>query len=96
MPQPGSFQFPPVHSGSEILICLRPTFAEVVRLRQMLDGSGERTAAVAEALQYLRERLCRITRQPLEADSEIHVVDNCYQYSGVHRGERVHWGACLE
>ena len=78
-----------------MLICLRPMFEEEVRLRQMLDGTSGRTADVAEALQYLRERLCRITREPLEADSEIHVADNCYQYSGVHRGERVYWGACL-
>jgi len=78
------------------VICIRPTFAQEMKLRATIDGSSERTKEVADALIYIRDRFCRTTTEKMVSDTETHVGDNCYQYSGLFRGERVYWGQCLE
>jgi hypothetical protein len=78
------------------VICIRPTFAQEMKLRATIDGSSERTKEVADAIIYIRDRFCRTTTEKMVSDTETHVGDNCYQYSGLFRGERVYWGQCLE
>jgi hypothetical protein len=78
------------------LICVRPTFEQETKLRAMIDGSDARTREVADAILYIRDRFCRTTTDTMVSDTETHLSDNCYQYSGLFRGERVYWGQCLE
>jgi hypothetical protein len=78
------------------VICIKPVFTEEHRLRATIDGTPQKTDQVAAAINYLHERYCREIEGQLTADQNQFVGDNCYQYSGVFRGERVFWGACLE
>jgi hypothetical protein len=52
---------------------------------------------IAEQVKYLRDKYCRRTDDTLTADQKAAIPDtNCFQYSGIFRGERVYWGKCLE
>ena len=78
------------------VICIRPAFAQEMKLRATINGSSERTREVADAIIYIRDRFCRTTTEKMISDTETHIGANCYQYSGLFRGERVYWGQCLE
>jgi hypothetical protein len=78
------------------IICTQPVFAEERKLHTKIDGTPQRTEEVAAAINYLRAKYCRETEETLRSDREMNVGDNCYQYSGFFRGERVYWGQCLE
>lgn len=82
--------------STSTLICLRPVFMEEMNLRQKIDGNRDITIWVAQAINHLQGKYCRETDEALEQDDAVHVGDNCYQYTGMFRGERVFWGACHE
>ena len=92
---PARVEVPP-NLGPTVTICVRPTFEQEMKLRSLIDGSPEQTQEVAQAILYLRDQFCRTTHENLVAQSETHVGDNCFQYTGLYRGERVYWGMCLE
>ena len=78
------------------LICAQPVFGEERRLRSQINGDRVTTVWIAGAINYLHARYCAgVTGSPPE-DNSIDVGDNCFQKSGVYRGERVYWGACYE
>jgi len=78
------------------VICIKPVFTEERRLRGTIDGNPQTTDQVAVKINYLHARYCRQIEGRLSPDQTQFVGDNCYQYSGVFRGERVFWGSCLE
>jgi hypothetical protein len=78
------------------LICTQPVFAEEYKLRASIDGTPARTAYVTQAINYLRTKYCREIEGHLNSDQESHIGDNCFQSSGLFRGERVYWGQCSE
>jgi len=78
------------------LICAHPVFAEEQRLKASLDGSDARTDYIAQAINHLRAKYCRLVEGTLESAQQEHVGDNCFQYSGYFRGELVYWGRCHE
>src|SRR6516165_46020 len=80
--------------GYETLICLRPVFIEEMRLRDQIDGNGETTISVAEAINFLNAKYCRVVAEILEHDDSVQVKENCFQYTGMFRGERDFWGTC--
>jgi len=61
-----------------------------------MDGTQKKTDEVADAINYLRAKYCREIEGNPVSEQEAHLSDNCYQYTGIFRGERVYWGACLE
>jgi hypothetical protein len=80
----------------ETLICTHPIFTEEERLRTSLFDDPNNVQQVAAAIAYLHNKYCRTVQDDLISDQSEHVVENCYQYSGMYRGERVYWGRCLE
>lgn len=78
------------------LICTRPVFTEERRLLSTVDGSQERTDYVAAAIAYLYQRYCRDIQETVSSDEQVNVGDNCTQYAGMFRGEKVYWGQCHE
>jgi hypothetical protein len=78
-------------------VCVQPVYIEEERLRGMIDGNPDTTAEIAEAINYLNTRYCReITAAPTADVRSVHVSNNCFQYSGLFRGERVYWHRCHE
>lgn len=84
-----------VHTGPTT-ICIRPMFQQELKLKGFIDGTDDRTQEVGEAIVYLRDQFCRTTHEVLMADRQQHVTDNCFEYSGIFRRERVYWGKCHE
>jgi hypothetical protein len=82
--------------AASTLICIHPVFAEEQRLRGSIDGTEERTNEIAEAINYLHAKYCRVIEEELSYDSKEYTADNCFQYTGIFRGERVYWGQCHE
>ncbi|MEY9748811.1 hypothetical protein ABIF65_008185 [Bradyrhizobium japonicum] len=78
------------------LICTKPVFTEERRLLSTVDGSPDRTEYIASALAYLYQRYCRDTEEYVHSEEQVSVGDNCNQYSGLFRGEKVYWGQCHE
>lgn len=78
------------------LICTKPVFTEERRLLSTIDGSPDRTEYVVSALAYLYQRYCRDVEEAVYSDEQVPVGDNCTQYSGLFRGEKVYWGQCHE
>jgi hypothetical protein len=76
------------------LTCIHPVFTEERRLLHTLDGRQNRTQEVIQAIMYLRKKYCVFVQGQLTQDQEIPLEDNCKQYSGILRGERVYWGDC--
>jgi hypothetical protein len=79
-------------------ICTKPVFTEIRRLSVTIDGTPAKTKEVADAINYLNATYCREieTEGRLTSDQASNVGDNCWQYSGIFRGERVYWGQCSE
>lgn len=79
------------------VICTRPVFTEERRLRTMLMDHPERAEHVADVINYLTLKYCRVVHEDLEQEGEVgHLGDNCHQQYGTYRGERVYWGGCYE
>jgi hypothetical protein len=78
------------------LICTQPVFTEERRLLATVDGSPARTEYVAAAIVYLRQRYCRDIEETVSSDEQVYAGDNCTQYAGTFRGEKVYWGQCHE
>jgi hypothetical protein len=78
------------------VVCTNPVFAEEHRLRATIDGTQQRTDEVAEAINHLNAKYCREVEDDLVSDQKANIGDNCWQYSGLFRGERVYWGECYE
>ena len=80
------------------MICTQPVFAETRKLNSAIDGTSQKTNEVAAAINYLHAKYCREieTEGRLTSDRDSNVGDNCWQYSGLFRGERVYWGQCSE
>ena len=80
------------------LICTHPVFAETRKLTATIDGTPQKTKEVADAINYLQAKYCREIEMEgrITSDQDTNVGDNCWQYSGVFRGERVYWGQCSE
>jgi hypothetical protein len=85
------------------IICIHPVFTEEKRLENLIFSAGDAPTAqasgryVAEAVKYLRDQYCRPIEGTLTADQRTAIPDtNCYQESGIFRGERVYWGECYE
>lgn len=78
------------------LICTHPVFTEERRLLATVDGSPGRTQYVGGAIGYLYRRYCRDIEEELQASDVERIGDNCIQYSGIFRGEKVYWGQCHE
>jgi hypothetical protein len=76
------------------LICLHPTFAEEVLLLGQIDGDRSTTDRIAQAIINLRAKYCRLVHEVPKSDAEAEIKKNCFQYTGMFRGERVYWGAC--
>lgn len=86
-----------VNTGSsETTVCTHPVFTEEYRLAKTIDGTSERTAYVAQAINYLLQKYCRTVTETLTAAAATSLGDNCTQYSGQFRGETVYWGKCAE
>lgn len=85
-----------VKEVTKTLICTHPVFTEERNLLSTVDGSQERTEYVATAIVYLYRRYCRDTEEELLFDEQLPVGDNCTQYAGMFRGEKVYWGQCHE
>jgi hypothetical protein len=85
-----------IAAPNEKWICLQPVFTEEMRLKTTVDGTPTQTEFVANAIIYLRQKYCGTTKENLTADKTEHVAENCYQNSGLFRGERVYWGECYE
>ena len=75
-------------------ICIRPLFEQELKLRASLDGSYAKTKEIGDAINYLRGQFCRSTEENMTSDNRKKVGENCYEYSGMHDGERVYWGQC--
>jgi hypothetical protein len=84
------------HTINEKWICIHPVFREEIKLKDRLGGTSARSEYVANAIIYLRSKYCRLFGGNVRADRTTHVGENCYQNSGLFRGERVYWGECLE
>ncbi len=87
---PGAVAEP--REGQKTLICVRRVFGETQKLLGTVDESQERARFVAQAILYLEGKYCRETDVTMAEDSSEHIGDNCYEYSGMFRGERVFWG----
>jgi hypothetical protein len=83
-----SFSFP------STLICLHPVFAEELRLLQEFDGNQSTAVRIVQNINYLRAKYCRLVHEILRSDGDALIKENCFQYTGMFRGERVFWGAC--
>jgi hypothetical protein len=78
-------------------ICIHPVFTEVKKLEAELRDHPEKLQFdVDDAITYLRLKYCRSWDGPLTADTSTPLGDNCFQYSGMFRGELVYWGECKE
>lgn len=77
-------------------ICTQPVFTEERRLLGTVDGTPARTQYVAAAIMYMYQRYCRDIEEELLFNEQAHVGDNCTQYAGTFRGEKVYWGQCHE
>jgi hypothetical protein len=84
------------NDASGTLICLRPVFMEETRLRGELDGNRSTTIRIAQAMNHLRAKYCRLVAEVPKEQGSVHVRDNCFQNTGVYRGERVFWSVCQE
>lgn len=86
----------PINPDTSTLICLRPVFLEEMKLRDRIDGNRATTIWVAQAINYLNAKYCRLVDEMPQRDDSIHAGENCFQYTGMFRGERVFWGGCRE
>jgi tetratricopeptide (TPR) repeat protein len=84
----------PPERDPSTLICLHPVFTEEMRLRDQIDGNRSTTIRIAQAINYLNAKYCRLVAEIPEHDGWLGVKDNCFQFTGMFRGERVFWGAC--
>ncbi|WLB09464.1 hypothetical protein QIH87_47310 [Bradyrhizobium elkanii] len=85
-----------INSDESTLICLRPVFIEEMRLRDRIDGNRATTIWVAQAINHLNAKYCRLVDEIPTHDDSVQVKDTCFQYTGMFRGERVFWGGCHE
>jgi hypothetical protein len=83
----------PLKHAPSTLICLHPVFTEEMKLRDQIDGNRSTTIRIAQNINYLNAKYCRLAERP-EHDGWLRVKDICFQYTGMFRGERVFWGAC--
>jgi hypothetical protein len=83
-------------SRDPTLICLRPVFMEELRLRDRIDGNRATTIWVAQAINHLNAKYCRLVDVMPQQDDSVYVKHSCVQYTGIFRGERVFWGKCWE
>jgi hypothetical protein len=74
-------------------ICTQPVFGDELTLKSFINGSEKVTDFLADAIHYLRTKYCREVDVALTSDQSTHLGDNCYEYSGIFRGERVFGGA---
>ncbi len=97
-PQMATSSSPRKSLENSTAICIRPIFEQEMKLRALIDGSPKKTKEIAEAIVYLRSEFCRSTDEQLTTDKDVFVEgsDNCHQYTGLLRGERVYWGECPE
>lgn len=86
----------PISQLKKMAICIGPVFAAERELTGIVTKDPDQVSSVASNILYLRERYCREVDRPPMPDYSAHVGDNCYQYSGKFRGERVYWGDCHE
>lgn len=86
----------PRTNASSVVICIRPVFEQELELRKQIDGSQEKAERIAKAIVYLRNEFCRSISDTPESASSSQIAENCFQYSGTYRGEKVYWGQCHE
>lgn len=80
---------------SETLICSQPLVEVELALKAKIDGTRKKTIEIADALNFLHRKFCRVTLESLEEATREQKSDTCYQMSGNYRGETVYWGECF-
>jgi len=77
-------------------VCMQPIFQEEMRLRVQVAEDPSKVEQNAAAVTYLKKKYCRTIIGAPTSDQSTHIGDNCFQYTGIFRNERVYWGECLE
>jgi hypothetical protein len=75
------------------MICDRPLFRILQRLKQSHDGSAEKGQEITATLGYVHMTYCRTTDEEVTANDSTALGD-CTQFTGMHRGQRVYWEVC--